>query len=172
MSAKKKRRKIAVNPALAKVGECGPQCKKRQMANKMIMDNDKRQSFSNRLQAPTLVTLDEPGALLPELGEETAIDVNVHGVCHALQFECLLFEKAKVIVVEGNSEATASKQAFVELLSFCEDELQYQSCMMAIPKNRSDLRTTVRNLCQFLDFELIPPAAGWSEDHIYLALDF
>ena len=43
MSAKKKRRKIAVNPALAKVGECGPACKKKQMANNLLADHDKRE---------------------------------------------------------------------------------------------------------------------------------
>jgi hypothetical protein len=43
MSAKKKRRKIVVNSALAKVGECGPNCKKTQMANKLLAEDDKRE---------------------------------------------------------------------------------------------------------------------------------
>ena len=70
--------------------------------------------------------------ILPEFGEEITIDVYVHGVCHALTIgnpskfsifcnicvilECVFFEKHKVVVIEGSSEATASKQALVELL--------------------------------------------------------
>lgn len=170
MSAKKKRRKIVVNPALAKVGECGPNCKKTQMANKLLAEDDKREKFLTRLQAPSLIQIGTE--ILPEFGEEITIDVYVHGVCHALTIECVFFEKHKVVVIEGSSEATASKQALVELLSFCEDELEFESCMMAIPKKRSDIRGTVRNLCQFLDFELIPAAAGWSEEFLYLVMEF
>lgn len=170
MSAKKKRRKIVVNSALAKVGECGPNCKKTQMANKLLAEDDKREKFLTRLQAPSLIQIET--TILPELGEEITIDVFVHGGCHALSFECMFFENQKIVVIEGSSEATASKQALVELLSFCEDELEFESCMMAIPKKRSDIRSTVRNLCQFLDFELIPAAAGWSEEFLYLIMEF
>lgn len=170
MSAKKKRRKIVVNQTM-KIGLCGPNCNQR-IKSRML--GQPLESFACRLRAPMLITTNpfpSVGSTLPEVGEETSFDVFATGFCHSAEFESLLFNDTKMVVVEGSHEATTSKQAFVELLSYCEDDLELETFIIAIPKRRADHRSTVRNLCHILDFKLVPASSGWNDDFIYLALE-
>jgi len=45
-----------------------------------------------------------------------------------------------VVVIEGNREATQSRDALVELINFCEEELQIGHFVIAIPRKRHDHR--------------------------------
>ena len=54
--------------------------------------------------------------------------------------DAVLFEHEQMIVVEGSAMATQSKSALVELISYCEDELEIQNFVIAVPKKRHDHR--------------------------------
>ena len=54
--------------------------------------------------------------------------------------DAVLFEHEQMIVVEGSAMATQSKSALVELISYCEDELEMQNFVIAVPKKRHDHR--------------------------------
>ena len=45
-----------------------------------------------------------------------------------------------MVVIEGNREATQSRDALVELINFCEEELEVGCFVIAIPRKRSDHR--------------------------------
>lgn len=167
MSAKKKRRKIIVN-SNQKTGHCGPDCDKNNFKNL----GAPKEVFINRLATPTLIDIDlSPKDRLAELGQEAQFEVFTTGLCHATSFDAVLFEHEQMIVVEGSAMATQSKSALVELISYCEDELEMQNFVIAVPKKRHDHRIFVNRLTNFLDFELMMPLIGWSEDFIFVTLE-
>lgn len=169
MSAKKKRRKIVINTN-QKTGHCGPDCEK--IKNRQL--GSPREVFANRLRTPTLIDIDadvKQGERFLELGQECFFEVYASGLCHSSTFDSVLFENRNLVIVEGNVESTSSRSALVELISYCEEELTIETFVMAIPKKRHDHRIFVSRLTNFLDFELVPPMLGWSEDFVYVSLE-
>ena len=45
-----------------------------------------------------------------------------------------------MMVIEGNREATTSRDALVELINFCEEEMNFETFIIAIPRKRHDHR--------------------------------
>lgn len=171
MSAKKKRRKIAVNNQ-QKTGHCGPDCEN----NKNRQLGAPRETFATRLRQPTLVDLrddDLEKEFFSELGQECLFEVYATGLCHPATFDSVLIEHRNLVLVEGRVESTSSRSALVELISYCEDQLNIETFIIAIPKKRHDHRIFVNRLTNFLDFELIPADSvnGWSEDFVYVSLE-
>lgn len=66
--------------------------------------------------------------------------------------EGLIFENEMMMVIEGNREATTSRDALVELINFCEEELNFETFIIAIPRKRHDHREFgkhwLTNLCR------------------------
>jgi len=54
--------------------------------------------------------------------------------------EGLIFENEMMMVIEGNREATTSRDALVELINFCEEEMNFETFIIAIPRKRHDHR--------------------------------
>ena len=54
--------------------------------------------------------------------------------------EGLIFENEMMMVIEGNREATTSCDALVELINFCEEEMNFETFIIAIPRKRHDHR--------------------------------
>ena len=63
--------------------------------------------------------------------------------------EGLIFENEMMMVIEGNREATTSRDALVELINFCEEELNFETFVIAIPRKRHDHREFGKK-CSFL----------------------
>lgn len=169
MSAKKKRRKIVVNTN-QKTGHCGPDCEK--IKSRQL--GAPREVFGTRLRTPTLIDVGTEliqDGRFSQLGDECLFEVYASGLCHSTAFDSVLFEQRNLVIVEGNLECTTSRSALVELISYCEEELSIETFIMAIPKKRHDHRIFVSRLTNFLDFELIPPMVGWSEDFVYVSLE-
>jgi hypothetical protein len=85
--------------------------------------------------------------------------------------DSVLFEHRNTVVVEGSAASTSSKSALVELIGHCEEELGIETFIIAVPKKRHDHRIFVNRLTNFLDFELIPPMADWSDDFLFVSLE-
>lgn len=169
MSAKKKRRKsIVVNPH-QKQNHCGPECRQQERVRELTKP---KIPFGQRLNTPLLIDLDsDKKKPIAEHGEEATIEVYTAGICHQTIFEGLIFENEMMMVIEGNREATTSRDALVELINFCEEEMNFETFIIAIPRKRHDHREFVGRLTNFLDFKMIRPYAGWTEDFIYVALE-
>ena len=52
-----------------------------------------------------------------------------------------------MMVIEGNREATTSRDALVELINFCEEEMNFETFIIAIPRKRHDHREFGKKYC-------------------------
>lgn len=168
MSAKKKRRKSIVVNNNQKQSHCGPECNEQEVFKQLFLTKP----FAQRLLTPLLVEIDTEKESHGQ-AEEVTFEVFTPGVCHQTFFEAMLFPRLNetMVVIEGNREATQSRDALVELINFCEEELEVGCFVIAIPRKRSDHREFVGRLTNFLDFQLIQPFGGWTDEFIYVSLE-
>jgi hypothetical protein len=174
MSAKKKRRKSIVVNNNQKQSHCGPECKEQETFKQLFLNKP----FAQRLLTPLLVELETEtvtAAVGHGAAEEVTFEVFTPGVCHQTYFEGLIFpgggRGGRVVVIEGNREATQSRDALVELINFCEEELEICHFVIAIPRKRHDHREFVGRLTNFLDFSMMVPFGGWTDEFVYVSLD-
>jgi len=92
---------------------------------------------------------------------------------HQVKWEAIIWRENLFIHVPNGISLDNSKEAFISLLEFAEEELQCMTVTVYFDKNRSDRSVLVR-LFNFIGFSMLPPnhslaLADASEDMLYMA---
>lgn len=92
---------------------------------------------------------------------------------HEVKWEAILWRENLFIHIPDGISLDNSKEAFISLLEFAEEELQCMAVTVYFEKNRSDRNVLVR-LFSFIGFSILPPNHSFappdaSEDMLYMA---
>jgi len=92
---------------------------------------------------------------------------------HDVEWEAILWKENLYIHIPNGISLDNSKEAFISLLEFAEEELQCMRVTVYFNKNRSDKNALMR-LFSFIGFSVLPPNHNLtpdnaSEEMIYMA---
>lgn len=92
---------------------------------------------------------------------------------HEVKWQSIIWRENLFIHIPSGISLDNSKEAFISLLEFAEEELQCMRVTVYFDKNRSD-RNVLMRLFNFIGFAVLPPnhsftPADASEDMLYMA---